>query len=161
MEEELGISDQSILNYMVRYGIPMRGHAVRFLRKGDKSSHWKGGRFKRVDGYIYKIVDSHPAAYNNYVLEHRLVMEEHLGRYLEKDEIVHHKNGIRDDNRIENLELMTQSEHMKYHSLNCEYHPSGWKLTDETKNKISKARKLYWLRKKELSGETKEQKNTL
>ncbi len=47
--------------------------------------------------------------------KHRKIMEKFLGKRLAKDEVVHHKNGIRNDNRIENLMVLTQSEHAKLH----------------------------------------------
>ena len=77
--------------------------------------YWKGGRHKTHEGYIMIYCPGHPSARQNKILEHRLVMEKHLGRYLTKNEIVHHINGIVDDNRIRNLQVMSPSEHSRLH----------------------------------------------
>lgn len=86
-----------------------------FDRCGAGNSRWKGGRRKRKDGYILVYKPGHPYANKNFVLEHRLVMEAAVGRYLEPHELVHHKNEIRDDNRLENLELTNHSAHATLH----------------------------------------------
>ena len=68
--------------------------------------NWKGGVNKHASGYLKELAKGHPRAdKNGYVMQHRLVMERHLDRHLKEDEHVHHKNGVRDDNRLENLEL--------------------------------------------------------
>jgi len=79
---------------------------------GDKNPSWKGGRTYNSEGYIWIKLPQHPNCNKQgYYQEHRLVMEKYIGRYLIKGEFVHHKNGIRDDNRIENLELMNTIRH--------------------------------------------------
>jgi hypothetical protein len=88
---------------------------------GEKSNRWKGGRYYHKDGYVYVYNINHP--YKNkdgYVFEHRLIMEKKLNRYLRKDENVHHINGIKDDNKIENLKLLSNSNHLKEEWKNLE-----------------------------------------
>lgn len=75
-----------------------------------------GHKKKRSDGYIYIYFPDHPKSTNGgYIMEHILVMECLIGRHLHDDEVVHRINGIRDDNRKENLKLMTIKEHASYH----------------------------------------------
>lgn len=68
-------------------------------------------------GYILIPAKGHPRAWatGHYSYEHIVIMEKHLGRYLNKGEVVHHINEDRTDNRIENLQLMTKSEHISHH----------------------------------------------
>ena len=71
---------------------------------------------KRSDGYLQAYVPKHPAARaDGYVMLHTLIVEKELGRYLHDDEVVHHINHIRDDNRLDNLLLMKKHEHMSMH----------------------------------------------
>ena len=75
-----------------------------------------GHKKKRHDGYLAIYFPDHPKCNaDGYIMEHVLVMESILGRWLRDDEIVHHVNHKRDDNRKENLKLMTKSEHMSFH----------------------------------------------
>lgn len=75
-----------------------------------------GHKKKRSDGYISIYFPDHPkSTKDGYIMEHILVMECIIGRHLYDDEVVHHINGVRDDNRKENLKLMTFKEHASYH----------------------------------------------
>ena len=81
---------------------------------GANNPAWKGGRFlDKVSGYIYIRKGG------KYIGEHRLVMERHIGRSLESCEQVHHINGDKTDNRVENLEILSASEHHKRHWKFC------------------------------------------
>lgn len=71
-----------------------------------------------------------------FIDEHRLVMEQYLGRKLKSDEVVHHINGNKRDNRIENLQVMTLAEHSRMHNRGRKN-----KITEETRRKLSKALK--------------------
>lgn len=103
-----------------RYGKGYKkGHSQKITRKlmvGEKAPKWTGGIiYKR--GYVFIYNPNHPHNDHQYVKRSRLEMEKKLGRYLNKEEIVHHINGIKNDNRIENLVLCKNNkEHRKkYH----------------------------------------------
>jgi hypothetical protein len=100
-------------------------------KKGPLSPFWTGGRYVAL-GYVLRREPDHPfASVTHRVMEHRLVVEDHLRRtdptspylvdvggvlYLRPGIEVHHINGVKDDNRVENLEPMTKAEHSRHHS---------------------------------------------
>lgn len=90
---------------------------------GKKHWHWKGGTFEDGNGYRRVSMPEHPEAdMNGYVLEHRLVMEQKLGRRLRSGEQVHHINRIRIDNRPDNLILIfKQAHHIQNECPRCGY----------------------------------------
>lgn len=79
---------------------------------GEKSVKWKGGKHLNSAGYVVIITNErNTKGIRKYQVEHRLVMEKYLGRKLQTHESVHHKNGIKTDNRLDNLELMVSWNH--------------------------------------------------
>jgi hypothetical protein len=98
-------NERTRIRYRIKKGIPLDipiGEVVKIgIGKGYKNKH----------GYISLCRKKHFASRKDgRVFEHILVMAEHLGRRLKIDETVHHKNGIRDDNRLENLELWKKGQ---------------------------------------------------
>ena len=122
--EEVGLTRGAIASILKVRGVKIRSikESLKLKypngRNGKLASNWKGGRrIANKAGYINIHKPDHPnTTKEGYVMEHRLKMEKKLGRYLEKTEIVHHINGIKDDNRLKNLQLMSgKKEHSKEH----------------------------------------------
>jgi len=90
---------------------------------GEKNFNWKGGKYVDAEGYcLVKIYRDHPfycmAKSDGYVLEHRLVYAQHIGRPLRKEEVVHHIDENRVNNAITNLRLFPSVvNHLTYHRM--------------------------------------------
>jgi len=102
----------------------IKGHENRG-RKGKDAARFKTGQTRSVHGYVLILSPDHPYAdkLHGYVREHRIVYEKYMTekwgiRFIIHPSLgVHHINGIRDDNRIENLQLLTKAQHTSYHSI--------------------------------------------
>lgn len=101
-------------------------------RKGECAPAWAGGRQITTFGYVSIYAPDHPNGHaRGRIYEHVKVMSEHLGRPIRKGESIHHLNGVRDDNRIENLELWSTR------------HPAGQRIPDKIKHYIEEL-KFYF-----------------
>lgn len=107
-----GVSTSTLTRVMRSLGYrSAKGHGSPL----DKNYFWRGGRALDDDGYVLLKAPGHPHANNNgYVREHRLVMEQKLGRYLLPEEVVHHRDDDKSNNAQDNLEVYpTNADHLR------------------------------------------------
>lgn len=111
MAPHLGVSEEVVRERMVRLGIPRLPAKAR----PERNHFWTGGRTVDPQGYILLHAPDHPHAdYKGRVREHRLVMEQQLGRYLEPGEVVDHIDGDTSNNDPSNLRLFaSNAEHLR------------------------------------------------
>lgn len=110
-----GINRSTLRYHFVKLGLKSN------YKQGQRSPNFKSEHFKNQTkssyGYVLIKKRNHPNCdKQGYVRRSRLVMEESLGRFLRREEVVHHINGIKDDDRIQNLQLFpSDKEHIKFH----------------------------------------------
>lgn len=106
----LGCSTHPVKKALVRLGLRRPANRREGVGAGSSNPAWKGGRRVRTDGYVAIWTPEGER------LEHQTVMEKHLARRLKRGEIVHHRDHDKQNNAIENLQLMSQAEHARHHA---------------------------------------------
>jgi len=113
--DELNIDKNTISRNMKRLGIKTRSHSER--HKGNFNGNWKGGKWKTFNGYKVVLKPDHPFVNKTgYIFEHILIIEELLGRYVKKEEKVHHIDLDKSNNNTDNLIILPNMKaHNKAH----------------------------------------------
>jgi hypothetical protein len=142
MGEEYHPTQKTVNSVMKRRGFALRKTGAPL----ERNTFWRGGRVvEQPEGYILVKTPGHPYANAaGYVREHRLVMEKHLGRYLEPHEVVHHKDDDPSNNDIDNLELFdSNAEHLAATITGKSHNVSA-----DGRRRLSEAKANWWKRKK-------------
>lgn len=137
-----GVTMTPIRKALIRFNIPRRSRreiAMSFDITGENNPNYKNGKHTQKNGYVRVLINRNnifaPMRDNKgYILEHRLVMAKHLRKCLEPWEIIHHINGIKNDNRIENLILIDGENHNCFH-----------KQIEELKKEVKELKELLLL----------------
>ena len=114
--QQLHTNRETVRQYLLKKYTPRQKRAIVLKNfrqpRGKDSPSWKGGRQLTKDGYVRLWLSR-----TKTILEHRQLLQDHLGRQLTKSEVVHHINGNNADNRLANLQLTTFSEDIRQHNL--------------------------------------------
>lgn len=138
----VGTRGGEVKKFLRRQGVTKEFQAY---AEGEKHHFWKG-RLIDKDGYVLIHCKGHPLArkHSHYIFEHRLVMEQSLGRFLLPTEVIHHRNGDKKDNRPENLQVFqSNGEHLAVDlAVDLAGRCPNW--SQDGKERIQKANRQRW-----------------
>lgn len=119
ISKKLNVSSATITKYFKKYNIQLftQKESAKLFYSLEKNKKWNGGKIISSHGYVQIHKPNHPYCDDRgYVYEHRLVIEKQICRYLSTNEVIHHIDGNKLNNSLENLRLMTNEEHSKFHN---------------------------------------------